>query len=404
MLSYSRSDTELMKRVRDGLDVAGIKCWCDDALEPGTASWTKAIQSAIEDASLGVVVVLTPSAKKSQWVEKEILYALHQAKLIIPVLAAGDQSSSTPFQLIDVQHVDMRPGHDGGIERLTDILMERLNEISKRAWTQDLRFSIQYPKEIQPRVWYSLFAYVYHVKQAKDVGRDMAAMSQHGNANLLSPRPVTPIDSPSDVQLQIKPVDCRRLTFNPARTVIAVYDAWQRFHMEFFAEEHDADYDVEGAMALSLDPIDYEVTRVSMQLSVRPDAGKYEVARSDARVYRRIFACYSHRDSMIVEQMGRMLEALGDRYLRDCLDLRAGQTWSNRLKELIDEADVFQLFWSSNAARSGFVEAEWRYAHSLVQDGKKPPNFIRPVYWEEPIPTPVPPELENLHFQRLHFR
>jgi hypothetical protein len=392
-----------MERVKDGLDVAGIDCWCDDALEPGTPSWTKSIQSAIEDASLGVVVVLTPSAKQSPWVEKEILYAISQNKPVIPILASGDQSSSTPFQLIDVQHVDMRPGHGEGIERLIEILMERLDQISKRAWTQDLRFSVQYPKEVQPRAWYSLFAYVYHVEQAEIVSGDMAAMSQHGDANLLTSRPVTGIDLPSDLQLQIKPLDLEPVTFNPARTVISVYDAWQRFHLQFFADEQRLDYEVEGAMALSLDPIDYEVTRVAMKLNVRPNAEKREIARSDAHVYRRIFACYSHQDSMIVEQIQRMVETLGDRYLRDCVDLRVGEVWSDRLMLLIEEADVFQLFWSSSAARSRFVDAEWRYAHSLIQGGKKPPTFIRPVYWEAVFPEPVPSELMQIHFARIQL-
>jgi len=87
--------------------------------------------------------------------------------------------------------------------------------------------------------------------------------------------------------------------------------------------------------------------------------------------------------------------------LRDWIDLRAGENWSDRLKELIHEADVFQLFWSWNSMRSANVQREWEYALSLGR-----PNFVRPTYWETPIPRDsakgLPPAALNaLHFHRL---
>src|SRR5207245_249767 len=93
--------------------------------------------------------------------------------------------------------------------------------------------------------------------------------------------------------------------------------------------------------------------------------------------------------------------ALGDQYLCDWLHLRAGEQWGERLERLIDEADIFQLFWSWNSIHSPIVEREWRYALQLNR-----PNFVRPTYWEEPLPSvperDLPPaELCRLHFQRI---
>jgi hypothetical protein len=119
-----------------------------------------------------------------------------------------------------------------------------------------------------------------------------------------------------------------------------------------------------------------------------------------ARPYRKIFASYSHKDDQIVEQFERYAEAFGDEYLRDVRRLRSGEQWNERLLQMIDEADVFQLFWSRNALDSPYVEQEWRHAlrRGLV-------GFVRPVYWEEPFPERPPespaPELRRLHFQRL---
>src|SRR5262249_45260700 len=125
----------------------------------------------------------------------------------------------------------------------------------------------------------------------------------------------------------------------------------------------------------------------------------HEVER--ARPYRRIFASYSRKDGWVVEQFTKYAGALGDEYVKKHIPLRAGEEWSGKLQRLIEEADIFQLFWSTNSMRSPFVRREWEHALSLRR-----PNFIRPCYWENPLPTcpekNLPPEeLRRLRFQRI---
>ncbi|HLL70462.1 MAG TPA: TIR domain-containing protein, partial [Pyrinomonadaceae bacterium] len=120
-----------------------------------------------------------------------------------------------------------------------------------------------------------------------------------------------------------------------------------------------------------------------------------------ATPYRKIFPSYSHKDRAIVEQIEHHVRALGDKYLRDVSELRAGQDWQRWMREAIEEADMFQLFWSHNSMHSAYVRQEWEYALSLGR-----PNFVRPTYWEEPLPeNPAenlpPAELRQLHFQHL---
>ena len=111
-------------------------------------------------------------------------------------------------------------------------------------------------------------------------------------------------------------------------------------------------------------------------------------------MYGAIFCSYSHRDTVIVERVERAYKALGLDYLRDVTTLKSGTHWSDELLELIDRADVFQLFWSSAAADSKYVRQEWE--HALKHEAAKP-NFIRPVWWQTPLPS-VPPELGHIHF------
>jgi hypothetical protein len=67
-----------------------------------------------------------------------------------------------------------------------------------------------------------------------------------------------------------------------------------------------------------------------------------------ARRYRKIFVSYSHEDHEIVRRVTELARAMGDRFVRDVSDLRAGQDWNAALLRMIDDADIFQLFWSTN--------------------------------------------------------
>jgi hypothetical protein len=120
---------------------------------------------------------------------------------------------------------------------------------------------------------------------------------------------------------------------------------------------------------------------------------------TSASPYRRIFASYSHADLPIVEQFERYVETLGDRYVRDWKELRAGEVWNDRLMALIAEADVFQLFWSRRSMHSPFVQQEWQYALSL----NRGPGFIRPTYWETPLPEAPEKDLPPEDLRRFHF-
>lgn len=122
---------------------------------------------------------------------------------------------------------------------------------------------------------------------------------------------------------------------------------------------------------------------------------------SRASAYRKVFASYSHQDSAIVEQFAAHAEALGDEYLIDVRKLRSGEDWSARLEQFIRDADVFQLFWSSTSMRSRACRKEWEYALGIAKH-----DFVRPVFWEEPMPEDAvnglpPPELARIHFARL---
>ncbi len=156
---------------------------------------------------------------------------------------------------------------------------------------------------------------------------------------------------------------------------------------------------VRGSLAVYRGAILIAEVGLSMQVG---EVDRPPVA-SHARPYRKIFFSYSHYDKVIVDQVEWALTCLGDEVLRDARALRSGEVWDQRIEQMIREAEIFQLFWSTNSIRSEWVAKEWRFALGLSRA-----NFVRPTYWEQPLPelpaAGLPPaELRRLHFGLLTF-
>jgi formylglycine-generating enzyme required for sulfatase activity/nucleotide-binding universal stress UspA family protein len=106
-LSYSRSDSAAMEQVRGLLQAAGIDAWIDVELTPGTPSWQAAIESAIRQAQ-AMLVILSPAAKSSTWVNIEVSFALRLGRRVFPLLVQGDETEAVPISLFNTQFVDGR--------------------------------------------------------------------------------------------------------------------------------------------------------------------------------------------------------------------------------------------------------------------------------------------------------
>ncbi|HEX2622849.1 MAG TPA: TIR domain-containing protein [Phototrophicaceae bacterium] len=117
-ISYSRTDLEVMRRITLTLQKAELSVWVDkQKLAPGIPSWRRAIQNAIDRSSC-ILVILSPDARKSQWVEAELDYAETQHKKIFCVLARGDRGTSALLGYTLSQWVDLQQDYDTAMEEL----------------------------------------------------------------------------------------------------------------------------------------------------------------------------------------------------------------------------------------------------------------------------------------------
>jgi len=279
----------------------------------------------------------------------------------------------------------------------------------------NVQFTVYRPRAVKPGPWYTLLAFAHLATkrpgdspQAPDPVQEVRHQAHGllGDAGIRAYQSTTQ-DSTASVPhretITLIP-DVPGLEFNPPSRSFRWTESFHREEFRFQAAQDRVGQIVRGRLSVFLGTMLLAdvVLAIAVQETVDdiPEEAQPHEASKAGR-YRKVFASYSHKDLQIVEQFEHFAKALGDEYLRDWKNLRAGEVWNERLLKMIEEADVFQLFWSRNSMQSDYVRQE--YEHAL---GLNRVNFIRPTYWEEPLPTDpeknLPPEtLLKLHFQRI---
>ncbi len=258
-----------------------------------------------------------------------------------------------------------------------------------------IRFSAYYPREVKPEDWQPLRAYMFRETAAEDVRADaQAEFGPRTDIRETVREALAPI--PEDALVTAIP-DLPGFEFDPPQASARFRRDWRRFDFEFRAVDAPLDASADGRITFLVEGV--IVADVPLSVYVSQTAGQAVFQPAEAvSPYQAIFCSYSHKDTAIVERVEKASRYFNFRYLRDVTTLRSGEAWNPRLLELIEEADIFQLFWSAHAASSEYVRQEYLHAAALRNSGRKGRYFIRPIRWQEPMPAPPPPELAELHF------
>ena len=105
-ISYSRQDSVFVRKLAEDLEKAGYDVWWDVSDLRGGDDWVRVIPAAIESSNF-VIVVLSPNAAISEWVEKEYTQALGLRKKIIPIMLT---KTFVPFALNTINYVNFSSG------------------------------------------------------------------------------------------------------------------------------------------------------------------------------------------------------------------------------------------------------------------------------------------------------
>jgi tetratricopeptide (TPR) repeat protein len=257
-----------------------------------------------------------------------------------------------------------------------------------------VQFSAYYPKEVNIGVWQPLYAYIFRETAADDVITDSRQelgllYSAFNQLTQLTRRVI-----PRGARITATPY-LDGFQFNPLNLTISFDEDWHRFDFRLRAKNAPLNMFSTGYLIFTTEGV--IVADIPISVYVGESRAESGITSIIQKPYPAIFASYSHDDAQIVERVERAYMALGLDYLRDVVTLKSGQKWHDGLFNLIEQADIFQLFWSTTAAKSSYVEKEWKHACDLVKQGRKHDNFIRPVYWVKPMPEP-PSELALIQF------
>jgi hypothetical protein len=271
--------------------------------------------------------------------------------------------------------------------------------IPKMVEEEDVNFSAYYPKEVTVEKWYTLLIYTF-IPAALEAARRDAQRFKDEIGEMRETKTTSPTKLARGTQVTIVPT-CEGVTFNPERVSFEWLEDFHRAQFRMQADSSLAGMAGNGTVSVYVGPVIVATLKIGMLFN-EAEAGPGPAGSEETitRMYRQdeIFMSYSHRDADIVLNCQKAYQALGFTVLIDRDTLRSGQKWNNELMRMIEQADIFQLFWSENSKNSPYVRQEWQ--HALQCD--KGEGFVRPVYWEEPIPKP-PAELSNLHFDYAPF-
>jgi hypothetical protein len=289
---------------------------------------------------------------------------------------------------------DLDSGAGPGAERLESLSLPTFDLPPPAAAPEpatDIRFTTYTPAAVRPETWATLLAYGHLPPAAAAVEKDRK--NRLGGTPLRSEGAGRQkIARGAEITVVPNVPGCQ---FNPPRTSFLWIEDWHRAEFRFQASlpAGFVEAQLAGSVSFYVGPVLVGETSIGFHVSPQADSGEVQPAEpSTASPYQAIFVSYSHQDTNIVEQLEKAYKVLGNSYLRDVEILRSGEQWNAALLKKIDEADIFQLYWSKAANASKYVTQEWQ--HALAR-GK--PSFIRPLYWEKPMPDP-PPELAEIHF------
>jgi alpha-tubulin suppressor-like RCC1 family protein len=105
-ISYSSQNQDSARELRDVLDQNGIRCWMDIHSIRAGGDFGTEIRKAIDDCGLFVLLVSRES-QNSQWVPKELNYAISTKKRIIPLLIDPYPVKQFKLHLANVQCIQL---------------------------------------------------------------------------------------------------------------------------------------------------------------------------------------------------------------------------------------------------------------------------------------------------------
>lgn len=268
------------------------------------------------------------------------------------------------------------------------------------------QMTIYYPQEVEIEIDYTIRAYVYRPDLEYVITQNVdqfEALLDSGNYQVMSNTSLREIGI--DTPLVIELIDCNNNIKFKTKLAQAWNGEWLRFDFSLRVPSNPyLDTIVLEAHLLAYNSL-IAHARFEIPVGYKDENPLYAAKkRTEQSVttesYRKIFCSYSRKDSEIVYYLAQLQKAFGDDVFIDVHDIRNGADWQASLALAIDEADIFQLFWSENSRASVNVCHEYEYALNYKCHPTQCRGVLRGLFWTEKCPT-VPESLNHLNFKKI---
>ncbi len=290
---------------------------------------------------------------------------------------------------------------------------EFFSRVEKDDTPSEVQFSAYYPHQAQANRRHGLYVYAHIPEALAQIGQDVERFREELGGQIRAPKQAKQTAQlKRDTPVTVEP-ESDELEFEPASLTKKWHDDWTRFDFDFRPPSTFAGETAVVRISIKVGAV--EIAHINFSLNVveklletaeMPAVDNPLVAAKltckTASVYQRIFISYSRKDKEVAENYRLAQLAMGNEVFMDTYSIRTGENWQAALARAIDQADIFQLFWSQNSADSENVRDEWDYALRVKCPDTGCDAFIRPVFWIKPMPDP-PEKLSHLNFRFVPF-
>ena len=129
-LSHAHADRSFLRRLTKVLQAHGIRYWYSKRHLVGAQQWHDEIGRALGRCDW-FLVVLSPAATRSEWVKRELVYALNERRYkgkIVPVLRSPCSYNRLSWTLGEFQFVTFADNFDEGCRNLLKVWGRNLQE------------------------------------------------------------------------------------------------------------------------------------------------------------------------------------------------------------------------------------------------------------------------------------
>jgi|GEM_PF-5644586 len=280
--------------------------------------------------------------------------------------------------------------------------------------TRPVQFSAYYPRDVLPNARYGMIIYAHTAAALDAIEKDVGKFAEELGGTVQAPKTAKQTPELADnVPITITP-ESDELTFDPPSLTKTWGGTWTRYNFDLVADRQYVDETVYVRVSIQVGGV--EIAYIKLAVDVRSSSGaglptferidnplaRAKLSTRPAEYYNKIFISYSRRDTDVANSYRLAQIAAGHDVFMDSYSIRSGENWQAALANAIDDADIFQLFWSQNTADSENCRDEWEYAllHKCPDD--RCVHFIRPVYWQKPLVSP-PQELGHINFRYVPF-